>query len=132
MNCRPFLSLLLCLCLWMGCIGSQPSPEELAGEAAKDYYESLVAGDYEAFLNGRVEADSISADYRQQLMQAYKQFVREQVKAHGGIAEVSLSTAKSDTLQHLMQVFLVFTFRDSVKEEIVVPMIEHNGQWRMR
>ena len=125
----PFL-LFLTLCFWAGC--GETTPEELAGKAAKEYYDCLVAGDYEAFLNGRVGADSLPADYRQQLLQTYELFVRQQEKAHGGIAEVTLSNAKSDTLLHLTEAFLLLTFRDSVKEEIVVPMVEHNGRWYMK
>jgi hypothetical protein len=29
-------------------------------------------------------------------------------------------------------VFLVLCFGDSVNEEIVVPMVERNGNWRMK
>ena len=131
MSPRPLLSLLLALGLWAGC-SSQPTPEELAGEAAKEYYERLAAGDCEAFLSGRADAELLPADYRRQLLQVCEQYVRQQEKSHGGIASVVLSSARRDTLQHLTQAFLLLTFRDSVCEEIVVPMIECNGQWRMK
>ena len=131
MSCRPFLLLFLVLYLGVSC-SSQPTPEELAGKAAKEYYDYLVVGNYEAFLDGKVGADSLSADYRQQLLQVYRHFVHKQKKAHGGIADVAVSNAKSDTLLHLTQAFLLLTFRDSVSEEIVVPMVDHNGRWYMR
>ena len=131
MNRRLFfpLLLLLVLCLWAGC--NQPTPEEQAGKAAKEYYNCLVSGDYEAFLRGRAGSDSLPADYRQQLLQVYEHYIRKQEKAHGGIAYVSLSNAKDDTLQHVTQAFLLLTFCDSVREEIVVPMIERDGRWYM-
>lgn len=133
MSRRLFFSLLLLvLCLWMGCSNRQPTPEDLAGKAAKEYYDRLVAGDYEAFLNGKAGVDSLPSDYRQQLLQVYEHYIRKQKNAHGGIAHVSLSNAKNDTLQHLTQAFLQLTFCDSLKEEIVVPMIEHDGRWYMK
>ena len=131
MNRQTFLPLLFVLCLWVSC-GNRPAPEELAGKAAKDYYDRLVAGDYEAFLCGRAGADSLPADYRRQLLKAYEHYIRKQEKLHGGIVEVTFSNAKSDTLQHIVQAFLHLTFRDSLKEEIVVPMTEHNGRWYMK
>ena len=131
MSRRLFLPLLLVLCLWAGC-SNQPTPEELAGQAAKEYYDHLVAGNYEAFLNGKVGADSLPADYRQQLLQVYEHFVQKQEKAHGGIAKVTISNTRSDTLQQLMQTFLILTFCDSIQEEIVVPMVEYNGRWYMK
>ena len=129
---RSPLSLLLIffvLTLWTGC--HRPTPEEQAGKAAKEYYDCLVAGNYEAFLRGRAGSDSLPADYRQQLLQVYEHYIRKQEKAHGGIAYVSLSNAKNDTLQHVTQAFLLLTFCDSVREEIVVPMIERDGRWYM-
>ena len=132
MNRRLFFPLLLflVLCLWAGC--NQPTPEEQAGKAAKEYYDRLVAGDYEAFLRGRAGSDSLPADYRQQLLQACELLVRQQKKAHGGITEITLSNAKRDTTLHLTQAFLLLTFRDSTQEEIVVPMIEQGGRWLMK
>ena len=132
MNRRPLFSLLifLVLTLWAGCYRS--TPEEQAGKAAKEYYDRLVAGDYEAFLCGRVGSDSFPIDYRQQLLQACEQLVRRQEKVHGGITEVALSNAKRDTLLHLTQAFLLLIFCDSTQEEIVVPMIEQDGRWLMR
>lgn len=129
---RLFLLLLLALCLCLGCSVDKPlTAEELAGKAAKEYYDSLVAGNYEAFLNGRAGADLLPADYRQQLLQVYEHYIRKQEKSHGGIAYVSLSNVKSDTLQSVMQAFLLLTFCDSVSEEIVVPMVECDGRWYM-
>ena len=43
------LGLLVCLAL-LGC--SQPTPEELASLAAKGYYDHLIHGEYESFLEG--------------------------------------------------------------------------------
>ena len=111
---------------------SSPSPEELASLAAKGYYDHLLAGEYALFLEGKNGADSLPDDYREQLLTAYKQFMATQQKNHHGIREVRISNAKTDTLQNYTNVFLVLCFGDSTNEEIVVPMVEQRGKWRMK
>ena len=114
-----------------GC-SSEPTPEERAAQAAKTYYNHLVAGRYEHFLDGRVGADLLPADYREQLLTACQQFMAQQTKAHQGISDVRISNARTDSLADYVNVFLLLCYGDSVQEEIVVPMVEHNGRWCMK
>ena len=114
----------------MGC--SRLSPEEQASLAAKGYYTHLVEGEYDKFLEGRVGNDSLPSDYREQLLAGCRQFMAQQQAAHKGIREVRVSNAKTDTLAGYTNVFLILCYSDSVDEEIVVPMVEHNGRWQMK
>ena len=66
-----YLVLLVFLVQWAAC--SSPTKEELASLAAKGYYQHLIEGDYEHFLEGRVMADSLPNDYRSQLIDGYSQ-----------------------------------------------------------
>jgi len=109
-----------------------PSREELASLAAKGYYDHLLRGEYEQFLAGKAGADSLPAVYREQLIEAYKQFMARQQQEHGGILSVRVATAKTDSLQPYTNVFLVLCFGDSINEQIAVPMVESGGQWRMK
>ena len=129
---RRILGLLGCMGL-LGIINcSSPTPEELAALAAEGYYRHLMAGEYEQFLEGRAGADSIPDDYREQLLAGYRQFMAQQERAHRGIRDVRVSSAKSDSLTGYTNVMLILCFGDSIDEEIVVPMVEHNGSWRMK
>mgnify|MGYP007070316963 FL=1 len=116
--------------LLVACSG--PSAEELASLAAKGYYEHLLKGEYDSFLEGMNGFDSIPDDYREQLLAGYKQFMHQQEQAHRGIREVRIVNAKTDTIQKYTSVFLVLCFGDSTNEEVVVPMVEHEGRWRMK
>ena len=118
----------------MGLMGacSQPTPEELASLAAQGYYRHLVAGEYEQFLEGRVGADSLPDDYREQLLAGYRQFMAQQQRDHQGILDVRVTSATTDTLAGHTNVMLILSFGDSIDEEIVVPMVERNGSWRMK
>ena len=112
--------------------GSNVSPEEQALLAAKGYYEHLLSGEYEDFLEGKAGADSLPADYREQLLAACKQYVFKQRDEHGGIREIQAGNATADTAKHVANAFLLLCYGDSTTEEIVVPMVERDGKWRMR
>ena len=121
---------------------SSATKEELASLAAKGYYEHLIHGEYEQFYEGMDQrtlpgdstAQVLSADsaYRSQMLDNLRQFMARQEKEHHGILEVRVSNAATDTVQQFTNVFLVLCFGDSTNEEIVVPMVERNGSWRMK
>lgn len=106
--------------------------EEQASEAALESYEQLLAGHYEQFLKGRAGIDSLPDSYREQLMTAYKQFMIGQKQEHGGLKSVSVKNAVMDSTLNVMQVFLILNYTDSLQEEIVVPMVSDNGEWKMK
>lgn len=129
------LVILGCLVFFMILTGacSSPTREELASLAAKGYYDHLIHGEYEQFLEGKdLLETSDDAGYRSQLLDIYRQFMEVQQSAHGGIRDVRIVRAKTDSLQSYTSVFLTLCFGDSTNEEIVVPMIEKEGRWRMR
>lgn len=125
-----YLVLLVSLAQWAAC--SSPTRKELASLAAKGYYQHLIEGDFDHFLEGRVMADSLPDDYRSQLIDGYSQFLAQQVKARGGINEVRISRAFTDSTQQYTSVLLMLCYGDSTSEEVVVPMVERNGRWMMK
>ena len=125
-----YLVLLVFLAQWAAC--SNPTREELASLAAKGYYQHLIEGDFDHFLEGRVMADSLPDDYRSQLIDGYSQFLAQQIKARGGINEVRISRAYTDSTQQYTSVLLMLCYGDSTSEEVIVPMVEHNGRWMMK
>ena len=117
----------------IGLIGcSRVSREEQAMDAACEYYEALLEGDYEAFLEGRVHMDSIPDGFREQLLASYKQFMYQQKEAHQGVESFTPSCVQEDSTLQVMQVFLMVNYSDSTHEEIVVPMVERDGEWKMK
>ena len=113
--------------------------EELASLAAKGYYDHLIHGEYEQFYEGMDQWTlpdgttlSDEAVYRSQMLDNLRQFMARQAQEHRGVLEVRVSNATTDTVQQLTNVFLVLCFADSTNEEIVVPMVERDGAWRMK
>jgi hypothetical protein len=121
----------LILMLMSGC-KEQPVQENLAGKAAKTYYDHLVAGEYEEYLKGFANMDELPQQYQDQLLVNAKQFMAEQNELHQGIKEVRFVNAKTDSLQHYTNVFLVLCYGDATNEEVVVPMVLKNKQWLMK
>ena len=125
------LGLIGCVVSLLGC--SELTPEEQASLAAKGYYQYLINGEYEQFLQGKDGLNKSSEqDYWSQLRDNCNQFIHQQNEAHRGIHEVRVVNARIDTLQKYTNVFMVLCFGDSTNEEIVVPMVERDGRWYMR
>ena len=115
------------------CACSSPTPEEMASLAARGYYEHhLLKGEYDKFLEGKAGSDSLPEAYRRQLLAGYKQFLSQQNSLHNGINEIRVINARRDTILNYTNVFLMLCFGDSTNEQVSVPMIEHNGRWRMK
>ena len=126
------LSFALALLLLAAC--SKKSPEQQAAEAAVAYYQHLVEGYPEGFLEGKVGVDNLPSDYCDQLLAVYKQYIDELQKKHQGLQRVRIAdnVGRRDTLQHLMYTFLLLSYGDSTQEEITVPMVEVDGEWKMK
>lgn len=128
--------------LWVACLfmlvacAKRRTPEEIALVAAEETvmssYEQLLSGNYDKFMEGRSGNDSLPESYREQLLASCKQFVAQQEKLHQGIRSVSVSNSNIDSTQHLIQVFLILNYGDSTQEEIVVPVVERDGKWKMK
>ena len=111
---------------------ARTSPEDVAGAAAKTYYQQLAKGQYAEYVDGFYCPDSIPTNYRQQLIENAKMLLAEQTRERGSLAGVHLTRATVDTALHTANAFLLLTFADSSREEIVVPMVQHRGLWYMR
>ena len=125
------------LVVLIGCVTifgcSEVTPEEQASLAAKGYYDHLIHGEYELFLQGKDGLDKRSEqEYWSQLKDNCHLFVRQQEKAHRGIHEVRVVNAKTDTLHKYTNVFMMLCFGDSTNEEVVVSMVECDGRWYMK
>ena len=114
------------------CKEESPDPSYFAGIAAKGYYDLLLKGKYQDFVDGYHYPNRLPDGYRKQLVLNAQMFVEQQQEAHQGMKEVEVLNAKADTVHHVADVFLQVAYCDSSKEQIVVPMVEVKGKWKMR
>lgn len=118
----------------------ETKPDDAAALAAKAYYDSLFSKNYAFFVRGMYLPDTIPDSYREQLEANASMFVGRMEEEHHGVQEVRIMRFVNDTVVsadkkshvRVSDVFLVFCLGDSLNEEVVVPMISHNGRWLMR
>lgn len=108
------------------------NPSEMAGRTAKLYYENLLHGRYDVFVDGFYRPDSIPGSYRSQLIDNARMYVAQMNDDHHGLARVDLIRATADTARNEGRAFLLLCFADSTREEIVVPMVRVEKLWMMR
>lgn len=114
------------------CKHKEPDAGELAAIAAKGYYEQLLAGKFQDFVDGMYQSQRIPKGYYKQLVLNAQMFVEQQNKDKGGMCHVAVSNVKVDTMHHTANVFLAVSYGDSTKEQIVIPMVFVGGRWLMR
>ncbi len=127
------------LLLFFSCSDRQ-KPDDAAARAAKEYYDSLFAGNYACFVRGMYLPDTIPGNYREQLEANASMFVGRMDDEHHGVSSVDVIRFVNDTIvsadkkSHVRtsDVYLMFHLGDSLKEEVVVQMIQHKGRWLMR
>ena len=108
------------------------NPSEMAGRTAKLYYENLLHGRYDVFVDGFYRPDSIPSSYRSQLIDNARMYVAQMNDDHHGLARVDLIHATADTARNEGRAFLLLCFADGTREEVVVPMVRVEKLWMMR
>ncbi len=119
----------------MGLVGCQEvSLEQQAAEAAQSYYQRLLDGYPDGFLAGKAAYDEMPADYRDQLVKANEQYMKDVEQKHNGLRSVVVSpnVGRIDSTLHVVYAFLLLSYGDSTEEEVTVPMVQVDGDWKMR
>ena len=129
------LSILIAVALLLAACGEKKKNVDqgkLAAKAAKHYYEQLLKGDYEAFLNNENRTNNLPDNYRKQLLLNLKQFVAQQDSVHHGIDSITLGASHFSAKNNTASVFLLFCYGDKTTEQVVVPMVKEHGKWILR
>ncbi len=129
------LSILIAVALLLAACGEKKKNVDqgkLAAKAAKHYYEQLLKGDYEAFLNNENRTNNLPDNYRKQLLLNLKQFVAQQDSVYHGIDSITLGASHFSAKDNTASVFLLFYYGDKTTEQVVVPMVKEHGKWILR
>ena len=116
----------------MGC--QEVSPEQQAAEAAQGYYQRLLDGYPDGFLAGKAAYDEMPSDYRNQLVKANEQYMKNMQQKHNGLRSVAISpnVGRIDSTLNVVYTFLLLSYGDSTQEEVIVPMVQVGSDWKMR
>ena len=104
----------------------------IAAQAAKVYYENLINGKYDQFLDGMNLPKKLPESYKKQMITNFKVFSEKQVEARKGITKVTINSAQFFPKDSTASVFLLLHYGDSTTEQVVVPMLKKNRLWYMR
>lgn len=128
------LYLLAIAALLISCNGNKPE-RDYHGEmraAADKYYTLLMDGRYEDFVDGLYTPDSLPADYRSQLVDAVAQYRINETQRRGGLEgfQVVGDSLGPDSCSGFVTIQLLFG--DKSTEEILLPLVDDQGVWKMK
>ena len=128
-----FLAVMTVVCLLFSCAGKEEDNQaEIAGNAARQYYSYLLAGNCDAFVDGTCRKGSIRKEYREQLIENARMFIAQQKEDHNGMKAVEVKRVDIDSLHTSANVFLILTYGDKTSEQVLLPMVKSNGLWYMK
>lgn len=115
------------LSVWMACSKKESHP---AGEAALMYYGYLINGQYAEYINSIAYSDSMTDEYKSQMVDLTAQYMAREKEQRGGLVNVRLV---GDTIaDNVASAFIEVVYGDSTREEISVPMVLCNGIWKLQ
>lgn len=109
-----------------------PNPGDIAAQAAKVYYEYLLQGKPEQWVDGFIRRDSIPSSYRRQLVDNARMFMRQQSDDHGGLKSVSVRGSQFNVSDSTAIALLGFQYAEGDSEQVAVPMVCVGGVWYMK
>lgn len=128
-----FLFLLVVVGLLCACSGKEkPSAGDIAAQTAKAYYDYLVDGKPEQWIEGFIRNDSIPESYRRQLVDNAKMFMGQQKEEHGGLKAVNVHGSQFNQSDSTAIAILGFHYAKGDSEQVAVPMICVHGVWYMK
>lgn len=104
----------------------------MAAKAAQAFYGHLAAGRFDDYAKGMAGVDGLPPAYRSQVLDAARQLMAVQLTAHGGIDSVGVAGESIEESGGRAVALLTLCFHDGIREEVAVPMVEVDGEWKMR
>lgn len=121
--CVAALGLLLC----MSC--RKDGKSEIS-RAAETYYGYLIEGKYADYVGAIAYSDSMTDEYRSQMVDLVAQYAAREREARGGLVAAK---ALDDTVSgDVGSVFIEVLFGDSTREEVSLPMVRCGEVWKMQ
>ena len=99
-------------------------------KAAEKCYEYLKNEKYDKFVDEIAYADSMSEDYREQMVDLLRDYAASETQRHGKLSDVKVT---GDTIiGNQAHVYLQVVYADSTSEEIGLPMVKVGKKWKMQ
>ncbi len=128
---RKFLFLASVCVLLVSC-KTEISTEEVVKEVAEQYSSYLVNGDCEAYADAFYRGRTLRESERKELADNMKMFFEAQQKERGGIASAEVNRVELNDDGTAADVFLLYTYGDGSREQVLLPMIKADGLWYLK
>lgn len=105
----------------------------LRNEDVEEMYRPYLRGEYDVYVAQMESLDDKPESYRQEMAMLMKQRHRQQEEDHsGGPLSCRVKKLEFDADSTFCSAFLLVTYMDTTEEEILLPLVRKNGQWRLR
>lgn len=105
----------------------------LKNEDVEAMYMNYIQGDYDVYVAQMESLDDKPAEYRKEMASLMKQRHRQQEDDHsGGPLSCRVKKLEFNPDSTLCSAFLMVTYMDETEEEVLLPLVNKGGQWRLR
>lgn len=101
-----------------------------ARSAAEYFYELLIKGQGQAYVDNMQETASMDSSKYTQFVDLMEQFLHEERELRGGI--LGARATRDTMVDTVSMVFLDVQFGDSTQEDIMLPLVYTRGRWWIR
>ncbi len=126
-----FLSLLLVSAMLCGCGGSAEKPvRPPKPDAVLEMYNHYVEGKYADYVREIHSNIGKPESFLEQMEWLMQQNAARQMAERGGVAKAEVGRIEQDSA--FANVFMLISYGDSSREEILLPLVFDKGRWWIR
>ena len=96
------------------------------------YYELYRSGNYAEYVKAMQSCDDKPADFCKQMADALKQHATRIKAEKGGAVSAEFLRTELHAEHSAADAYLSVTYGDSTKEEIILPLVFWQDQWRLK
>ena len=112
------------------CMSCRKDGKSKISRAAETYYGYLIEGKYADYVGAIAYSDSMTEEYRSQMVDLVAQYAARERESRGGLVAAK---ALDDTVSgDVGSVFIEVLFGDSTREEVSLPMVRCGEVWKMQ
>lgn len=116
--------------LLAGC-GKKNTPEKHPGDAARQYVDYLIKGDYARFIGGFSSIQNLTGDERKQIVTLLKSYGQLEKEKNGGLKSAEVLKERISKDGKKAEVTFRFVYNDRQVEETVLGMVLEKGTWKL-
>ena len=131
------LPITLCLCSMMSCNHEsenriQINKKELTDELAIYYYQSKFRNFGKDYVSYMQSCDSAPTAYKNRMQNLILHHAKDLKADKKGIDSICVAQKHYNDKQDLAYVFLNVHYKDKSSEEVILPLVKVNKEWKIR